>query len=84
MFLLFIAAVCGINIYDWWRLRCAFLCTQAAWSHVLLAAASHPLHNGTLLHVTSGIGVWGAPVRLLARPEVTFITLTARHQVSNP
>lgn len=37
MFFLFIAAVCGLNIYDWWKLRNAFLRGHLGWAIALLA-----------------------------------------------
>ena len=40
----------------------------------------YELGAGSLLYVNRGTGTWGPPLRLLARPEITVITLTpGRH-----
>lgn len=36
----------------------------------------HRLEGGSLLYVSRGAGTWGPPMRFLAPPEVTLITLT--------
>lgn len=35
----------------------------------------HELGRGSLIYVSRGAGTWGPPLRVLARPEVTLITL---------
>lgn len=38
-------------------------------------SGTYPLAEGTLLHVNRGTGTWGPPIRFLAWPEATIITL---------
>ena len=36
-FLVFILLVCGMTVFDWWWLRCAFLSRHPVWAVLLLA-----------------------------------------------
>ena len=38
------------------------------------------LADGRLLYVSSGAGTWGPPVRLIAPPEITLITITSANK----
>jgi predicted MPP superfamily phosphohydrolase len=41
-----------------------------------MQAGLHRLAGGSLLYVSRGTGTWGPPMRFLAPPEVTLITVT--------
>jgi len=41
-----------------------------------MQAGLHRLEGGSLLYVSRGTGTWGPPMRFLAPPEVTLITVT--------
>jgi predicted MPP superfamily phosphohydrolase len=43
-----------------------------------LDAGLHRLDGGALLYVSRGTGTWGPPIRVLAPPEITVLTLEAR------
>jgi hypothetical protein len=38
-------------------------------------SGTYPLPGGATLHVSRGSGTWGPPLRFLAPPEITVITL---------
>jgi predicted MPP superfamily phosphohydrolase len=40
-----------------------------------LLAGDHPVPGGGLLHVSSGTGTWGPPMRFLAPPEITIVDI---------
>lgn len=46
------------------------------WIRFRVPTGLHPLPDGTLLYTSRGTGTWGPPVRVLAPPEITLITLT--------
>ena len=50
------------------------LVTRLAYRHY---RGWYDLPGGAALYATTGSGTWGPPVRLMARPEVALITLTA-------
>lgn len=48
------------------------LLTRLFYAHV---SGYYPLNRGSSLHVSKGSGTWGPPIRFLAPPEVTIVTL---------
>jgi len=48
------------------------------WLRFRVPTGLHHLPDGTLLYTSRGTGTWGPPVRILAPPEVTLLTLTGR------
>ena len=48
------------------------LVAQVFWDH---PHGLYRLDKGSAIHVSRGAGTWGAPLRVLARPEVVLITL---------
>ncbi|EGD56008.1 metallophosphoesterase [Gordonia neofelifaecis] len=58
------------------------------WPNTYLAAAANPVVagwgdvDGVKVYVTRGTGAWGPPVRVLAPPEITMMTLHRNHSMN--